>query len=109
MRHGNAKIGRMAVLKSPSREGHWNKAFEASHRGRKKTEREDEIYLHAQVPVIGFYEAGLSMRRSTSLRTSRNHRIGSDPRSSDERKRTDRSKILCSQKIDFARIFSSAE
>lgn len=55
MHRGNAKIGRMAVLKG--------------HRGRRigtkllkraivmaKKQGAQQIYLHAQVPVIGFYE-----------------------------------------------------
>ena len=52
--HG-AKIGRMAVLKSQRRKGVGRKLLKraiaaATKLGAKK------IYLHAQVPVIGFYE-----------------------------------------------------
>lgn len=55
MRHGNAKIGRMAVMKSYRRKGVGRRLLTlalaaAKHRGARK------IYLHAQVPVIGFYE-----------------------------------------------------
>ena len=39
-----------------SREGHRHEAFEASHRDGEKQDAQ-KIYLHAQVPVIGFYEA----------------------------------------------------
>jgi predicted GNAT family N-acyltransferase len=55
MRRGGAKIGRMAVLKSYRRKGIGKKLLKrsietANRRGAQK------IYLHAQVPVIGFYE-----------------------------------------------------
>jgi len=55
MRRGNAKIGRMAVLKSYRRKGVGTRLLKravqmARRSGAKK------IYLHAQVPVIGFYE-----------------------------------------------------
>jgi ElaA protein len=55
MRLGSAKIGRMAVLKSYRRRGVGKKLLKwaiemALRRGVKR------IYLHAQVPVIGFYE-----------------------------------------------------
>jgi predicted GNAT family N-acyltransferase len=55
MRHGGAKIGRMAVLKSYRRQGVGLRLLKravqtARQSGAKK------IYLHAQVPVIGFYE-----------------------------------------------------
>ena len=54
--HGRAKIGRMAVLKSYRGRGAGKKLLKratatASRQGAKT------IYLHAQVPVIGFYEA----------------------------------------------------
>ena len=57
MRRGSAKIGRMAVLKSYRRKGIGTKLLErcvaaANRRGAQY------IYLYAQVPVIGFYEAG---------------------------------------------------
>jgi predicted GNAT family N-acyltransferase len=56
MRCGNAKIGRMAVVKSYRRKGFGTKLLQraiatATKLGARK------IYLHAQVPVIGFYEA----------------------------------------------------
>jgi predicted GNAT family N-acyltransferase len=55
MHRGHAKIGRMAVLKSYRGTGVGNKLLKqavamAKRRGAQK------IYLHAQVPVIGFYE-----------------------------------------------------
>ena len=55
MRRGAAKIGRMAVLRSYRKKGVGKKllrraVFAAKQLGAKK------IYLHAQVPVIGFYE-----------------------------------------------------
>ena|SRR5688572_11646308 len=55
MRRQSAKIGRMAVLKSFRRRGAGAKLLAravatARRRGAQK------IYLHAQVPVIGFYE-----------------------------------------------------
>jgi predicted GNAT family N-acyltransferase len=56
MHRGSAKIGRMAVLKSYRRRGIGTKLLKrviaiAKNHGAQK------IYLHAQVPVIGFYEA----------------------------------------------------
>jgi predicted GNAT family N-acyltransferase len=56
MRHRSAKIGRMAVLKRYRRRGIGTKLLKraivtANKQGAQK------IYLHAQVPVIGFYEA----------------------------------------------------
>jgi len=55
MRRGGAKIGRMAVLKSYRRKGIGKKllkrCIEAANR-----QGAQHIYLHAQVPVIGFYE-----------------------------------------------------
>lgn len=52
---GEAKIGRMAVLKSYRGQGAGNellkRAVRLAHRRRVK-----KIFLHAQVPVIGFYE-----------------------------------------------------
>jgi predicted GNAT family N-acyltransferase len=55
VRRGSAKIGRMAVLKSHRRKGVGTRLLKravqtARQSGAKK------IYLHAQVPVIGFYE-----------------------------------------------------
>jgi predicted GNAT family N-acyltransferase len=54
--HGSAKIGRMAVLKGYRGLGFGKKLLKratetAKRRGAKS------IYLHAQVPVIGFYES----------------------------------------------------
>jgi predicted GNAT family N-acyltransferase len=56
MRRGSAKIGRMAALKSYRRKGIGKKLLKrcieaANRRGAQ------HIYLHAQVPVIGFYES----------------------------------------------------
>ena len=56
LRRGGAKIGRMAVLKSYRRRGVGGKLLErAIALARRRNAR--KIYLHAQVPVIGFYEA----------------------------------------------------
>ena len=55
IKHGDAKIGRMAVLKSCRRKGVGaallTRAIAASRRLRAR-----RIYLHAQVAVVGFYE-----------------------------------------------------
>jgi len=55
MRRKSAKIGRMAVLKSYRQRGVGKKllrrAIALAHR-----HNAHKIYLHAQVPVIGFYE-----------------------------------------------------
>jgi predicted GNAT family N-acyltransferase len=55
MRRGNAKIGRMAVLKSYRRKGVGmsllKRALRVARRSGART-----IYLHAQTAVIGFYE-----------------------------------------------------
>jgi predicted GNAT family N-acyltransferase len=56
MRHGNAKIGRMAVLKSHRGKGIGTKLLKRAIVVAKK-QNARTIYLHAQVPVIGFYEA----------------------------------------------------
>jgi|SRR5919108_3546476 predicted GNAT family N-acyltransferase len=55
MRHGRAKIGRMAVLKSYRGRGVGKELLKRAVATalRRGTEM---IYLHAQVPVIGFYE-----------------------------------------------------
>jgi len=55
MRRGNAKIGRMAVLKSHRRKGVGAKLLERALATAKKFGAR-KIYLHAQVAVIGFYE-----------------------------------------------------
>jgi predicted GNAT family N-acyltransferase len=56
LRHRTAKIGRMAVLRSYRRKGIGKKLLrQAIILARKRGA--EEIYLHAQVPVIGFYEA----------------------------------------------------
>lgn len=55
IKNGRAKIGRMAVLKSYRGRGVGSallkRAIESARRRRTKA-----IYLHAQVPVVGFYE-----------------------------------------------------
>ncbi len=54
--HGSAKIGRMAVLKSYRGRGVGKKLLQrATETAKKRGAR--KIYLHAQVPVIGFYES----------------------------------------------------
>ena len=56
LRRGSAKIGRMAVLKTYRRQGVGTKLLNrAVSTARRLGAR--KIYLHAQVPVIGFYEA----------------------------------------------------
>jgi predicted GNAT family N-acyltransferase len=54
-RQGNAKIGRMAVLKSYRRRGVGVKLLKRTVAAAKKLGAR-KIYLHAQVAVIGFYE-----------------------------------------------------
>ena len=55
--HGrNAKIGRMAVLKSYRRRGVGIALLKRAIATARKLGA-TKIYLHAQVPVIGFYEA----------------------------------------------------
>jgi len=56
MHRGSAKIGRMAVLKSYRGRGIGTKLLKRAIVMAKK-QRAGKIYLHAQVPVIGFYEA----------------------------------------------------
>jgi predicted GNAT family N-acyltransferase len=55
MRHGSAKIGRMAVLKAYRGRGIGTKLLKRAIVMAKK-QGAQQIYLHAQVPVIGFYE-----------------------------------------------------
>ncbi len=55
MRQETAKIGRMAVLKSHRRKGVGMKLLRRAVAVAKKLGAR-KIYLHAQVPVIGFYE-----------------------------------------------------
>jgi predicted GNAT family N-acyltransferase len=55
MRSGNAKIGRMAVLKKYRRHGVGSKLLKRAVVMAKKLSA-GKIYLHAQVAVIGFYE-----------------------------------------------------
>ena len=55
MRHGGAKIGRMAVLKSYRRRGVGAKLLKHAIAMAKRRHAR-KIYLHAQVSVIGFYE-----------------------------------------------------
>ena len=56
MHRGSAKIGRMAVLKSYRGRGIGTKLLRRAIVIAKKQDAQ-QIYLHAQVPVIGFYEA----------------------------------------------------
>jgi predicted GNAT family N-acyltransferase len=56
MRQGSAKIGRMAVLKSYRGRGIGTKLLKRAIVMAKKQDAQ-KIYLHAQLPVIGFYEA----------------------------------------------------
>jgi predicted GNAT family N-acyltransferase len=53
--HGSAKIGRMAVLKSYRGKGVGKKLLRRAAATAKKLGART-IYLHAQVPVTGFYE-----------------------------------------------------
>ena len=55
LHHGSAKIGRMAVLKSYRGKGVGKKLLQRAVATAKKTGART-IYLHAQVPVIEFYE-----------------------------------------------------
>jgi predicted GNAT family N-acyltransferase/gamma-glutamylcyclotransferase (GGCT)/AIG2-like uncharacterized protein YtfP len=55
IRHGGAKIGRMAVLKSYRRKGVGKTLLKRAIVNARKLGAE-KIYLHAQVPVIEFYE-----------------------------------------------------
>ena len=55
MRRGCAKIGRMAVLKSRRRQGVGTKLLRRTVTTARKLGAR-KIYLHAQVPVIRFYE-----------------------------------------------------
>jgi predicted GNAT family N-acyltransferase len=56
MRHRSAKIGRMAVLKRYRRRGIGTKLLKRAIATATK-QGAQRIYLHAQVPVIDFYEA----------------------------------------------------
>jgi predicted GNAT family N-acyltransferase len=56
MRHRSAKIGRMAVLKTFRGRGVGRNLLTRAVATAKKQGAKN-IYLHAQVPVIGFYEA----------------------------------------------------
>lgn len=55
LHRGNAKIGRMAVLKGFRRKGVGAKLLKGALAAAVKLGAR-KIYLHAQVPVIGFYE-----------------------------------------------------
>jgi len=55
MRNGSAKVGRMAVLKHYRGKGIGKKLLKRAI-GAAKRVGAKKIYLHAQVPVIGFYE-----------------------------------------------------
>lgn len=54
--HGSAKIGRMAVSKSYRGRGVGKKLLQRAAETAKKRGAK-AIYLHAQVPVIGFYQS----------------------------------------------------
>ena len=56
MRHRSAKVGRLAVLKTYRGKGVGTKLLKRAIVTAKKHGAR-EIYLHAQVPVIAFYEA----------------------------------------------------
>ena len=56
IRHGNAKIGRMAVLKKYRRRGIGMRLLKRTI-AIAKQQNAKTIYLHAQVSVIGFYQA----------------------------------------------------
>jgi predicted GNAT family N-acyltransferase len=56
MRGDNAKIGRMAVLKSHRRKSIGQKLLSRAIMSAKK-QGARKIYLHAQIAVIGFYES----------------------------------------------------
>jgi len=56
IRGGSAKIGRMAVLKSYRKRGVGKKLLKQTI-ALARRRRARKIYLHAQVPVIGFYES----------------------------------------------------
>jgi ElaA protein len=55
LRHGGAKIGRMAVLKSYRGIGVGSKLLKRAIKTAKKR-RARTIYLHAQASAVGFYE-----------------------------------------------------
>jgi predicted GNAT family N-acyltransferase len=55
LRRGSAKIGRMAVLKTYRRQGVGTKLLKRAVSTARKLGA-TKIYLHAQVPVISFYE-----------------------------------------------------
>jgi predicted GNAT family N-acyltransferase len=55
MRDGSAKIGRMAVLKGYRRKGVGTELLEKAVRWARRRKAKN-IFLNAQVPVIGFYE-----------------------------------------------------
>jgi predicted GNAT family N-acyltransferase len=56
VRRGNAKIGRMAVLKSYRKKGIGSKLLQRAVTTAIKCGAR-RVYLHAQVPVISFYES----------------------------------------------------
>jgi len=60
MKHGDAKIGRMAVLKSYRRKGVGAALLKRAIASAKRLHAR-RIYLHAQVAVIGFYQ-GMGFR-----------------------------------------------
>jgi predicted GNAT family N-acyltransferase len=56
MRYRNAKVGRMAVLKSHRGRGVGTKLLKRAIAAARRAGA-NKIYLHAQVAVIGFYQA----------------------------------------------------
>jgi predicted GNAT family N-acyltransferase len=56
IRRGGAKIGRMAVLKRHRRKGIGRKLLERAI-ATARSQGAKRVFLHAQVQVIGFYEA----------------------------------------------------
>jgi predicted GNAT family N-acyltransferase len=56
LRDGAVKVGRMAVLKSYRGKGIGTKLLRRAVAAARKLEAQ-KIYLHAQVPVIGFYQS----------------------------------------------------
>ncbi|MBI4523640.1 MAG: GNAT family N-acetyltransferase [Deltaproteobacteria bacterium] len=61
MRNGQAKIGRMAVLKSYRGRGIGRELLKHAVRTARRRGAE-KIFLHAQLPVVGFY-AGMGFRQ----------------------------------------------
>ena len=55
IKNGRAKIGRMAVLKSYRSKGVGKALLKRAVESARKS-KSKRIYLHAQIPVVGFYE-----------------------------------------------------